>query len=383
MAEPLIDWTSDESHVFINPLLPKDTQDLLQNAVAPYRDLKGHIWLASSGTESFPKMIALSKKAMLISANGVNHHLLIEKKHPWLNVLPLFHAGGLGIHARALLTDSQVFDFSEKKWNPTGFVESLEEFNISFSSLTPTHVYDLVSLNLRPPKHLEAIIVGGGELPKKLHEEAFALGWPLLKSYGMTETCSQIATALHSNPETQLVILNHVELRFNAEEFIEVRSEALLTGYVHGNDPLCRFIDPKVDGWYTTQDKGRIEADFLQIFGRGSNFIKIGGENINFSDLETVWENIKVKHHCHEDVVLIDLPDERLGRIVCLAIVKGQGNVNLTAWMEEYRQQVLPIAKIRDIYQVEFLPRTELFKLKKNELREMIMNQKKNEPTIS
>jgi O-succinylbenzoic acid--CoA ligase len=369
----VINWHNDESYVFINPLLPQATKEMLQYAVEPYLHIKGHIWLASSGTEHFPKMIALSKEAMLTSAAAVNEHIDLKPHFPWLNVLPIFHAGGLGMHARALLLDSPISDFFGNKWNPERYVNCLEDLEIYFSSLTPTHVYDIVNQNLPPPKSLQVVIVGGGMLPDNLHEQAYALGWPLLKSYGMTEACSQIATAWHPEPKTNLAILKHMQLRINAEGFIEIKSDALLSGYVQGDDPMRKFIDPKVDGWYTTQDKGSIEDGNLKIFGRGSNFLKIGGENINFSDLELVWADIKVKHHCPDDIVLIDMPDERLGSIICLAAAVPEGSIDLEPLMEEYRKQVIPIAKIRKVYYVSNIPRTDLYKLKKAELRQMLI----------
>lgn len=372
MAKPQINWYDAESHLFINPLLPEETKRLLSQCIEPYGHLKGHIWLASSGTENFPKMIALSKKAMMVSAESVNAHLKATNEHAWLNILPLFHTGGLSIHARATLSESTLYDFSEERWNPITYVNLLERYNIAFSSLTPTHIYDLISLNLSPPHTLKAIIVGGGMFPKNLHEKAYALGWPLLKSYGMTEVCSQVATASQTDPDAHLQVLKHIELRFNTEDFIEIKSDALLTGFIHGNDPKKNFIDPKVEGWYTTQDKGALKDSFLQIYGRGSNFIKIGGENINVSQLESLWENIKVQHHCTSDVVLIDMPDERLGNIICLAAASNSLTY-LDALIKEYNCQVLPLAKIRKTFHLEALPRTELFKLKKNELRQAIM----------
>lgn len=376
MAKPLIDWHDDISHVMLNPLMPDHIKEQLLHAVEPYQDLKGHLWISSSGTENFPKMIALSKKAFLTCAQAVNEHFEITNEHIWLNILPLFHTGGLGIHARAFLSGSPLFDFSEKKWDPHKFVDRLKELNISFSSLTSTHVYDLVQEGLKPPESLQAIIVGGGALSEPLHEKAYNLGWPLHRSYGMTETCSQVATALHPHPKTQLVILNHVQMRFDADEFIEIKSEALLTGYVHGNDPERVFIDPKVDGWYKTQDKGVILADFLQIYGRGSNFMKIGGENINFSDLEIAWEGVRVKHRCHKDAVLIDIPDDRLGKKICLAVVEDLKGVDFAPMIDDFYKQVLPIAKIREVIYVEKIPRTQLYKVQREELRKLILEKK-------
>lgn len=373
MAKPVIDWDSEESNIFINSLLPSQTKELLSGSIDPYSELKEHIWLASSGTESFPKMIALSKKAMLASAQAVNEHLHITHQNSWLNVLPLFHTGGLGIHARGFLSHSPVFDFSDEKWDAALYVKRLEEFNVSFSSLTPTHVYDIVTKKLRPPLCLNAIIVGGGAFPFALHEQAYRLGWPLFKSYGMTETCSQIATSIYATPIAEMVILKHIQLDITDEGFIKIKSDALLTGYVRGNDPNKEFIDPKVDGWYTTQDKGKIEAGVLKVEGRGSSFLKIGGENINLTSLEATWEAVRLEHDCQEDVVIIDLPDARLGRIICLAGPYSEKAEKYDALIASFNKQVIPIAKIRQFYPVIKIPRTPLGKLVKEELRQLIL----------
>ena len=44
-------------------------------------------------------------------------------------------------------------------------------------------------------------------------------------------------------------------------------------------------------------------------------------------------------------------------------------STDLDILIQEYNSQVLPLAKIRKTLKLAFLPRTELFKLKKNELR--------------
>ena len=42
---------------------------------------------------------------------------------------------------------------------------------------------------------------GGGAVSDELYRDARALGWRVLPSYGMTECCSQVATALSDSPE--------------------------------------------------------------------------------------------------------------------------------------------------------------------------------------
>lgn len=371
MEKCLIDWLDETTVVRLNPHLPQEIYETLEKSVLPYQAIKGHLWISSSGTESFPKMIALSKEAFLASAKGVNEHFAIDAKDKWLNVLPLFHVGGLATHARAFLSKSTILDHSEHKWDPDQFVKLVEENQITFTSLTPTHVYDLVKGGHQAPLSLRVVVVGGGVLSEALHEVACELGWPLHRSYGMTEVCSQIATSRSPKPGQSLELLSHVAARINENQFIEIKSEALLTGYIEPNHPEKRWIDPKRDGWYTTQDKGELKGSELIIHGRGAGFLKIGGENVNFAELENLWDKIKVQCPVGCDTALIDILDERLGRVVCLVCDK---ECDLAEPIKRFQSQVLPIAKIRRVYHVEKIPRTALHKLKKEDLRSMILS---------
>src|SRR5688500_17581025 len=90
----LIDWTSEESHVLLNPRMPPEEAARLLTLVI---DLRAHVWLATSGTTGTLKLAALSKDALLASAAAVNHHLASDARDVWCCVLPAFHVGGLGI----------------------------------------------------------------------------------------------------------------------------------------------------------------------------------------------------------------------------------------------------------------------------------------------
>lgn len=366
MEKPILNWLDEQTRVFLNPRLPQAIYQELENSLKPYKSLKGHIWIASSGTEDFPKLIALSKNAFLASAKGVNDHFNIDSRDRWLNILPHFHVGGLGPHARAFLSQSFILDDSEHKWDPTRFTKLLEDAGITITSLTPTHIYDLVASRCSPTKSLRAVIVGGGALSRDLHEQASNLGWPLFCSYGMTEVCSQIATTKRSGPGEPLEVLNHVAVRINDEGMIEIQSEALLTGYIGKEGMSKHWIEPVTEGWFTTQDRGILNGSRLIVEGRGANFLKIGGENVNFTELESVWEKIKLQYSIPCDTALIDLPDERLGKAVYLAATK---KFDWSEPLKSFQKEVLPIASIRAVHLVEKIPRTELHKLKKEELR--------------
>lgn len=347
MDAPLVlDWASDETHLLLNPRMPLEEQTRLLSFVI---DLPAHVWVATSGSTGALKLTALSKTAMLASAAAVNRHLNATADDVWACVLPEFHVGGLGIHARAFLVGATVV---RMPWDPRLFAGYAAT---TLASLVPAQVSDLVQARLSPPPALRAIVVGGGALAPVLYKDARALGWPVLPSYGMTETCSQIATATLSGPE--LVLLDHVEVRTEEDGRLAVRGASLLTGY--GTEQ--GFVDPRnADGWLITEDLGSIEGRTLRIEGRRGDFVKIGGESVDLARLDAILAAIAGEH-----AAVLAVPDERLGQVIHLAI---DPTVDAEQIRVAFAERVLPFERPRAVYRVEEIPRSALGKLMRSEL---------------
>lgn len=325
-----IDWLSDESHVLLNPRMPEEERRRLGYSVIP---LPGHIWLATSGTSGSLKLTALSKHALLASAAAVNRHLHSDASDVWCNLLPTFHVGGLGIHARAFLSGARV-------------VSSLEE-GVTLASLVPAQVVDLVRARQTAPRSVRAIVVGGGALSDDAYREGRELGWPLLPSYGMTECCSQVATATLESP--QLVLLDHIEARVESDGRLALRSEALLTGYATEEG----FVDPKRNGWFVTEDVASLEGRVLRVEGRRGDFVKIGGESVDLSRLDRILGGLGA------DAAVLAVPDERLGHVIALAVASGDADAIAAA----FNERVFPFERARSIVWVAEIPRTPLGKI--------------------
>jgi len=347
-----IDWTSDESHVFLNPRMPPDEDERLRSLVI---DLPAHLWLATSGTTGALKLTALSKQAMLVSAAAVNRHLAAEARDVWCCVLPEFHVGGLGIFARAFLSGSRVM---RAQWDARAFARNDE---MTLASLVPAQVSDLVQLRLPAPRNLRTIVIGGGVLADTLYEQARALGWPLMPSYGMTETCSQVATAMLASPE--LVILDHIEARIEPDGRLAFRSEALLTCYATEQG----FVDPKdSDGWFITEDLGSMEGRILRVDGRRGDFVKIGGESVDLARLDAILSSVAGVHGA-----VVAVPDARLGQVIHLAVDDSveEGDV-VTA----FNARVHPFERARAVHRVAEIPRSPLGKLMRAKLLQAIQS---------
>jgi O-succinylbenzoic acid--CoA ligase len=399
-APGVIDWQSDETHLLLNPRLPEEDLRRLERLAAEAPPLPAHVLLATSGTTGALKLTALSKRALLASAAAVNRHLESTVADVWCCVLPAFHVGGLGIHARAFLSGARVV---EAGWDPYGFAALVAAEGVTLSSLVPAQVRDLLQAGLSGPPSLRAIVIGGGAFSNELYAEAVAAGWPVLPSYGMTECCSQVATARPGSPD--LIVLDHMEVeerflrpplclcvsvvntnelrsverdhsqeatlcdarhaggqhrgteaqRGTKESLLAFRGESLLTGYITEDG----FHDPKVDGWLLTEDRGTVDGRTLRIHGRSGDFLKIGGESVDLARLDQILMSI-----AGLDAAVVAVPDARLGHVIHLAIASEDG-ARIAA---EYDTRVLPFERARAVHRVAAIPRTPLGKLMRQKL---------------
>lgn len=360
-----MNWSSEETTVLFNPRKYSAEEQARVESLLPR--LSGHIWIESSGTTGASKWIALSKRAFLVSAQAVNQHLEVSKGDRWLCAIPTFHVGGLSIFARAELAGVEVVSIADAAWNALDFYNILERENITLASLVPTQVYDLVQENISAPTKLRAVVIGGAALAPELYLAARKLGWPLLPSFGMTECCSQVATAslesLQHNTFPLLKILPHVDLRLNAEACVEVKSDALATMVVRLNDGAVEILDPRVDGYWPTRDQVELKDGYLRFLQRLDDVVKIAGEQVSLARLNNVLRTFIGT----EDQVLVATPSERWGSQVDLVTTKSQF-AQLEPMLEKYNQQVLPLERIQNIYFLEALPRTELGKIKTQDI---------------
>lgn len=340
MTHERIDWTSGESHLLLNPRLPRETREQFERVVPP---LRGHVFVATSGTSGAMKLVALSKEAILASAVAVNERLAVGASDVWVRVLPRFHVGGLGIEARAHVSGARLIDM---EWNPAAFAQS----EATVASLVPAQVHDLVRLELHPRTQLGRILVGGGAFDEELQARARALGWPVLASYGMSECASTVSV--------ENEVLPHLEARQEADGRVALRGSSLLTAYVLADGAMA---DPKVDGWFVSEDFGELEGrNKLHVRGRAEDFIKIGGESVDLNRLDRILNGVRGG----VDAALIAMPDERLGHVIHVAVTASSAE----AVVEQFNAQVLPFERIREVHRVASVPRSPLGKLLRAEL---------------
>lgn len=368
-----IDWKSDDSHLLLNPRFPLADYKKIEKLFKLFHDYPAHIWVTTSGTTKQShdslRFVGLSKTAFLSSASAVNEFLKSDPSDRWLCCLPEFHVGGLGITARAFLSGADVIFMNG--WNPLEFAALAAKERCTLSSLVPAQVFDLVKDQIKAPQTLRAVLVGAGVLNKELQQKAIELGWRLIPSYGMTECASTVAVTHEGFSNGDLYLLDHIQAKINFEGFICLKSPSLFSIKAEVTENGVFLEDPKVDGWYQTGDRGQLSGRSLKLYGRGEDFIKIGGESVLFSRLEIYLEEVKANLLFEGDCALVIVPDERLGSVIHLAVA-GVSDHTVKTLLEEFNAKVLPFEKIRNVHSLDFIPRSALRKILRAELSRKI-----------
>lgn len=363
-------WQSDQACVLFNP---RDACAAGQAAVIQAWSeqqpaLSGHLLFASSGSTGERKWVALSKEAILASARMVNEHLSAVPSDHWLLALPEFHVGGMGVVARAHQSGSCVSLMSDS-WDAQKFYALASEKKITLSSMVPTQLFDLVEAGLRAPDSIRGVLIGGGRLDDAIYQRAVDLGWPVIETYGMTESSSQIATSEVCS--RNLHILPGWETRSIADGRLSIKGRPLMTAYVHCQEGVCEMVDPKVDGWFETGDIVETDSDQIVVRGRADRCVKVLGELVNLSHVENQISQQAAESG--ESVSPVGLPvvaiaDERKGSRLVLCIPQNHDYGQLVA---DYNRDCHPVERIDQVITVDEIPRSALGKVLYTNLKEL------------
>jgi len=329
----MIEWNNKKCSVVVNP----------HHDLPNPPEMENHIILSTSGSKK-PKWVYLSKEAFLIGAKAVVEKMEVKPTDQWLVTLPLFHVAGIAILARCQVAGCSHKVYSQKKWDPSRFLSEIED--CQYTSLVPTQLYDLIKAFHRPLPNLKGVLIGGDKLSRSLFDEAIERGWPIYRSYGMTETAATIAMSDRNNWE--LKALPHCEVKI--ERTIKIKSPALLTAYFDQN-----FYDPKNEGWFDTGDEGVIKSDTFDVIGRLNQF-KVGGELFSLTELQ---EKLNHFNTIGAEAALVVRPCERLGSKVVLY----HNHPHVDKMIEPFNGIVHPLVKIREQVYMKELPRNIIGKI--------------------
>jgi O-succinylbenzoic acid--CoA ligase len=374
-------WTDTSSaYIATHPLRVEDAAGLGEFAMQQAAT-RGLVFFQTSGSEGVPKWVGLARAGMLASARAVNAHLECTRADRWLIALPLHHVGGFSILARCHESGASFFHAIEK-WEASRFAARCQEHGITLASLVPAQVYDLVKSGLEAPSGLRAIVVGGGGLSKELGTRALELGWPVLQSYGMTETASQVATEplehlrAGFDPDS-LEVLPCWTVETTTEDALIVRGTPLAAGYAIKRDAGWHWEALDAEAGLTTRDRVQVwwhgTRRFLRFLGRESSFVKVLGELVNLPALQQRLEQMLIREGSDPHAAFVwPVPDPRKDTRLLLV---GEGDASMLERLRSLFNHAAPgYERLDAVVAVPEIPRTALGKVDAGRMGEMVGN---------
>lgn len=273
--------------------------------------------------------------------------------------------GGLAIRARQHFSGCGVL--AEPKWDLSRLKDLFGKNHITHLSVVPTQVFDLVKAAIEPPASFKYLLVGGGFLSPELAAGLRRLGWPVLFTYGMTETASMVSLS----EDQTLRPLTNVELRIDAEQSLLIRCPSI-ANLIVSSDPTTGLVarSPRdEEGWFLTEDRAQLTPQGLVLQGRRSDFVKIGGEGTDLEFLRQIWEQVcrdlGLVSQVATSAALWAIPSGRLENEIQLLLEEscGLSSHGLELLQQEFARRVLPNQRIRSIRKIPFIPRSELGKI--------------------
>jgi o-succinylbenzoate---CoA ligase len=154
-----------------------------------------HAIVYTSGSSGTPKGVELTLSNLMWNAISLGFRVGTFPQDRWLLSMPLFHVGGYAIIFRSVIQGSGIILHSG--FDPRLVSASLDEDRVTLASFVPTMLLDLLEVRGDKPldARVRAIFVGGGPPPLNLLTAVRERQLPALFTYGMTETCSQVAVS--------------------------------------------------------------------------------------------------------------------------------------------------------------------------------------------
>jgi O-succinylbenzoic acid--CoA ligase len=316
----------------------------------------------TSGTQGAPRPVVLTGANVEAAAASSQRRLGNGPGDSWLCVLPLHHIGGLSILWRAARQGASVL--LEERFDSKRAAALLRE--AAFVSLVPTMLYRLLDVVEGPFPGLRGVLVGGAAADVALLERALDAGLPVLATYGMTETASQVATVAPGEERSSLgtvgrpldglelrIVGGGAEVEAGVSGRIEVRGPVVSPGMLDG-------LQREAGDWLCTGDIGVLDGHGrLRVLGRADDVIITGGENVHPSEIEAAVR----LHDGVADVRVYGIDDPEWGQAVAADVVARQPGALDVNELEALVRRRLPGFKVPKRWRlVPHIERSELGK---------------------
>ena len=290
----------------------------------------------TSGTTGRPKGAVLSQEAVMWNALASLHaHDFTTKDHV-LNLLPLFHVGGINIQVMPCFFIGGTVTL-HAGFDPARALAALAEDGITTTVCVPTMMRALMQHPDWPEAEfpeLRLLTTGSTDVPVDVLQAVNDRGIPMIQVYGATET-GPIATYQRAEEAASTIgsigrPAAHSQVRVCRPDGSDCADDEPGELWVKGPNNFSHYWrnpeatnDALQDGWFRTGDVARRESSGLFWFvSRLKHVIISGGENIYPVEIERIVTLIPGVL----EAAVVGRPDPRWGEVpVVVAAVAGDG----------------------------------------------------------
>jgi O-succinylbenzoic acid--CoA ligase len=302
------------------------------------------VQVKTSGTTGEPKLMQISKQAMIRSAQTTLTFFQLKKGDSALLCLPVQFIAGKMMVVRAFVGGLDLIPIAPKHLSLPALPHQLD-----FAAMVPLQVEQVLRNDPAQLNRIGNLIIGGAAIPSSLTARLQDVETPIWETYGMTETLSHIALRKvnGAHKSNWFTPLSGVDVSLDERGCLCVSVDGITSGTLVSNDCVA------------FNDHGQ-----FQLKGRADNVINSGGIKVFPEELEQ-----RIHPWVYQPFVVSALPDPTLGEKVVLVI---EGDAFETANLLHELSQKLDYQKPREIRFLKQLPRTATGKVKRNEVKEWI-----------
>ncbi|HWB66797.1 MAG TPA: AMP-binding protein [Mycobacteriales bacterium] len=328
-------WARGDAVLPLDPAAPPDANARLRRdltvgeAVAPGTG----VVIATSGSTGEAKGVVLTRAALAASARATHDRIGAEPGDRWLSCLPWHHIAGLQVLLRSRLLGLPMV--VHERFD----VERFAAADATLVSLVPTQLARLLDAGVDWSR-FRVVLVGGAAAAPALIDRARAAGVPVVTTYGMSETCG--GCVYDGRP------LDGVEVDVDADGRIRLRGPMLASGYRGRPDLTAAAFS---DGWFRTDDLGRIDDGRLEVLGRADDVVVTGGEKVAPGAVTAVLAG----HPGIADVAVAGVPDAEWGQRL-VAVVVATAPLELAGIRDWCRDRLPKAAVPQGLVVVDAIP---------------------------